>query len=858
MKLPPLNNSKASMSRLQRRRHASLQMRFQITLGVSFLCFCALTAYLIYAHEKTLLKQNALNKSHLVMAAVESTRSYVRDVLRPRMYEAVSEDNFILEAMSTSYVTRAVMDRFNESLPEYRYRRVSVNARNPLSQPTRTERALIDYFHDRPEQPAWQGIRDMDGTTGFIHARPVYMKASCLRCHGRPEDAPDSLLALYGDRRGFGFKEGDLAGVMAVSTPVSVALQKIRGQALSVFWVSIMLLTCLYVTISYVFNRMVVRSLAGILDLFRNELMETPDRQRFGDTHAKVEIHELTQTAMDMTTHLRQAREELKQHAEQLEIRVADRTRDLEESRARLSIKVAARDNELQTLNRITELITRTHKLEDLLPAVLKQTLALIPAEGAGIYLLVDEAAEPHLHLACQRNAGKLDPVIRPQATAGAQSVPSSLPQAIWAAVHGSTNIFTCRRNDYCLNIPLRCRGRVVGVMTFVGVDFHETTAEQQTLLQSIGHQIGITVESLQNIAALVRNKDLLQSVFDGIPDVMVLLDRNLVIRMVNRAFLQRYGRTLESVIDTPCTDLSGGWDCPLAGSQLDAALATRCQTKEEFRTDTGEIFTVYYYPILDAEEKVWGILRYAREITLEKQVEQRIQQTEKMAALGQLAAGVAHEINNPMSIILCYTDLLRRQLADDGQTRKDVETIEKQAHHCQRIVSDLLNFSRTRVTSPRAGQVNDVVLEVAGMLHHQFSTKGTEFHLKLAEDIPLIPMDMDKMKQVFLNLFMNAFQAINGKKGEIQIGTRHNRKTGTIDIAVSDNGCGIPAEITEKIFDPFFSTKQTGEGTGLGLSVSYGIVSDHGGKITVASSNGRRTRFVVSLPVTPVEETLQ
>lgn len=841
-----------------RKRHISLQMQFQIVLGIVFLIFCVLTAYLIYIHEKKTLEQNALTKSRMVMAAVESTRAYVREVLRPKMYDTVGTDHFILEAMSTSYVTRAVMDRFNENLPEYRYRRVSTNARNPVSDPSRTEMELIGYFRERPSESGWQGIRDMDGTIGYIHVRPIYMRASCLRCHGRPEEAPATLLDLYGERRGFGFKEGDLAGVMAVSIPVNIALQKIRGKAMSVFWVTIMLLTCLYVMTSYVFNRMVVRSLAGVLDIFRSGLMEAGDRQRFEDTKAQVEIRELTQTAQDMTAHLHQAREVLRQHTVELEVRVAKRTRDLEDSRARLSTKVEARNRELHTLNRITELITRSYHLEDQLPVVLEQTLALIPAKGAGIYLLADRASEPRLRLEYHRNAGKLDRVIDPQDSVYPPARLASLPQAIWNALEGNTNIFACHRNDNCLNIPLSCRGRVLGVMTFVGVDFHETTAEQQTLLESIGHQIGITVESLQNIAALVRNKELLQSIIDGIPDGMVLLDRNLVIRMVNRAFLTRYGWDLEMVLNTPCRDLAGGDECPLAGAQLETALATRRQTKEEVNTEAGEIFMIYYYPILDEDDQVWGILRYAKDITLERQVEQRIQQTEKMAALGQLAAGVAHEINNPMSVILCYTNLLRRQLQDNGQTLQDVAIIEKQANNCQRIVSDLLNFSRTQPTAPRLGHINDTVREVVGLLRHQFRTKGTTFDLKLADDMPRIPIDMNKIKQVFLNLFMNAFQAFGGKKGEIRVATFHNDRAGTIDVTVEDDGPGIPAEIREKIFDPFFSTKQTGEGTGLGLSVSYGIVTDHGGKITVISPPGQGTRFVVSLPVVPIEETLQ
>jgi len=628
-----------------------------------------------------------------------------------------------------------------------------------------------------------------------------------------------------------------------------VALKQIRSQALSVFWVSLMMLSCLYVLISYLFNRMVVRHLAGVLEIFREGLVETRDQERFQHKANTVEIGELTEAAQDMTDHLRQTREALEHHAGELEARVAERTQDLEESRARLHAKVTTRNRELRTLNHITELITRSFRLKDILPQVLEEALHLIPAQGAGIYLL-DQDTPQLLLLQCRQNAEKLDAEISAEPPRTPDRSPQSLAQAMWGATQGHTNVFACQRNQNCLNIPLICRERVLGVMTFVGVDFAETTAEQQALLMSIGHQIGITVESLQNVAALVQHKELLQSVFDGIPDIMVLLDRSLVIRMVNRAYLKRYGLALEDVLDRPCGMEDGSCDYPLAGNQLPQAIATRKQTKEEVQTEKGEIFLVYYYPILDEAGEVWGILRYAKDITLEKQVEQRIQQTEKMAALGQLAAGVAHEINNPMSIILCYTDLLQRQLGDKAQAVHDVETIEKQARNCQKIVSDLLNFARSRIAAPRPADINEALLEVVGMLHQQFRKRGTEIDQTLAAELPAIPVDVDKIKQVFLNLLMNAHQAMEGARGRIRVATTFNPRRSAVEISIADSGPGIAPEIVDKIFDPFFSTKQTAEGTGLGLSVSYGIVADHGGTIEVGTAADGMTEFVVCLPI--------
>lgn len=838
--------------RTRKRRHFGLQLQFQIALGMIFTVFCALTAGLIYSHEKRLLEQTALSKSHMVMAAVESTRAYIRETLRPKMYEFAGPDTFLLEAMSTSYVTRAVMDRFNETLPDYRYRRVAVNARNPESTPTEVEMELIRHFQQNPDKSQWQGMRKVDGTVGFFHARPVIMRSSCLKCHGRVEDAPASLVQQYGDQRGFGYRQGQLAGVMAVSIPVNVALKKIQSQALSVFWVSLVLLIFLYILISFLFNRMAVRHLRGLLDIFRHGLVDNSEHPSFQETSTKVEIDQLTDAALDMTRHLQSTREELKQYAARLEQRVAERTRDLESSRAQLQEKVVARNRELKTLNQIAELITRSFRLSDILPAVLEQTLGLIPAQGAAIYLL-GGIEKRSLKLECSRNADKLAARLddEPQSRA---SAPQSLHEAIWAAASGKTTLFACKRNLNCLNIPLVCRERVLGVMTFVGVDFGETSQELQDLLMSIGQQIGITVESLQNVSALLQHKELLQSVFDGIPDVMVLLDRDLIIRMVNKAYMERHRTTSEAVIGRPCRALQG-CECPLAGTHLKTALSTRQQTKEEVRTKEGEIFRVYYYPIPDDNGQIWGILRYAKNITLEKQVEQRIQQTEKLAALGQLAAGVAHEINNPIGIVLCYTELLKRQLDESDQKRKDIDIIEKHAVNCRRIVSDLLKFSRGPKTDPTRAQVNTALSEVVEMVRQQFQKNGTRISMKLNERLPLLNLDVDKMKQVFLNLLMNAHQAVSSPDGRIQITSRYLPAKAAVEISFADNGSGIAAEIAARIFDPFFSTKGPGEGTGLGLSVSYGIVKNHDGDIRMTTQVGTGSEFVVRLPVPPQKD---
>ena len=827
----------------------SLQKRFLVGVGVIFLCFCILFALLIYFHEKNMLEEAAHVKSRIVMAAVEATRSYVRDTLRPTMYEVLGKDAFVLEAMSTSYVGRSVMERFREYLPDYQYRRVAPHPRNPDSEPKPFEKHIIDYFAKNPARETWQGIISFQGRTHFLHARPVYFKESCMHCHGDPDEAPASLVELYGAERGFHHTPGEIAGLNAVDIPVDIALAKIKERAYSLFGVSFLCLTLLYALICFFFNRVVVHSLRDLLEIFRHGLVSEEEVQLLREAKAKDEISELRAGAQVMTDHLRTARQQLEEYAQNLEHMVQTRTKALRESQRRLKDKVVTRNRELKGLTTIAELITQSDNLADILPKVLEQTLVLIPCRGGAFYLLREDPAS--LELQCHVNAGHLIPRVALDDTVEAPlgQEEADLASSMQGAAHGRMSLFTCEEHRSCLNVPLICREKVLGVMTFVGVDFKELSFDMKGLLLSIGQQAGITIESLQNIEKIIQSKNLLQSVFDGITDMLVLLDRDFNIRMVNKAQTRRFGASFPDGSIPRCKDPNTCDACPFVECGMENAFSTRRPYSEEVQGKDGSIFLVNYYPILDDAGEVESVVRYAKDITQSKRVEQKIQHTEKLVALGQLSAGIAHELNNPIGVILCYTDLLKHQLTDQAQGLKDVGTIEKHAHNCQRIVSDLLNFARGQETARLPTPLNEALLEVVHIIGHQFQRKRRKIELDLDPHLPLVPIDVDKIKQVILNLLMNAHQAM-GPKGIIRIGTRHLEADGTVRITVWDNGEGVPPEIKDRVFDPFFSTKDIGEGSGLGLSVSYAIIRNHGGEILLDSEPGRWTCFTILLPL--------
>ncbi|MFA6222351.1 MAG: ATP-binding protein [Desulfomonilaceae bacterium] len=238
-----------------------------------------------------------------------------------------------------------------------------------------------------------------------------------------------------------------------------------------------------------------------------------------------------------------------------------------------------------------------------------------------------------------------------------------------------------------------------------------------------------------------------------------------------------------------------------------------------------------------------------AKDVTARIRMERQLQQADRLASLGQTAAGVAHELNTPLGIILGYTQLLLRGCNVQDGSHGDLEIIQKQTKNCKRIVQDLLKFSRDSQTKKSYVDLIECFNEVISLLGHQFEKEGVIVKTSFEPDLPKIFADGEKLEQVLVNLMVNAKQAISGN-GTIAVTAKIDQEHQGILISVSDNGCGMSPKTAEKIFDPFFTTKPVGVGTGLGLSVSYGIVQAHGGRIEVESKEGVGTTFTVLLPL--------
>jgi two-component system, NtrC family, sensor kinase len=230
-------------------------------------------------------------------------------------------------------------------------------------------------------------------------------------------------------------------------------------------------------------------------------------------------------------------------------------------------------------------------------------------------------------------------------------------------------------------------------------------------------------------------------------------------------------------------------------------------------------------------------------------EAKKQLWQAEKIASLGRLAAAVAHEINNPLAGILIYTDMLLRDISENQQWREDLEEIRHQTLRCKQIVTRLLEFSRMPLAQRITFDVNEVIKTCVEFLCHQALFHNIEFDFLLQSDLPQLVGDPSQLQQVFTNIIINAANAMDGK-GKITLGSIFQSDNNEVVLTFKDTGPGIPVAIADKIFEPFFTTKAPGEGTGLGLSVCYGIVQQHGGDMEVKNSPEGGAVFILTLPL--------
>ncbi|HSW51124.1 MAG TPA: ATP-binding protein [Bryobacteraceae bacterium] len=357
--------------------------------------------------------------------------------------------------------------------------------------------------------------------------------------------------------------------------------------------------------------------------------------------------------------------------------------------------------------------------------------------------------------------------------------------------------------------------------------------------------------------AALTKSEEKYRSLVESAEDLIFTIDRSGCFQSLNTFTATFFGGTPESFVGRNLSSAFPESSSHLQAGLIDQVYRSGKSIREEFELPMGERsawISANFMPVKTETGEVSAVLCIARDITETKSLQRQLVNAEKLASLGTLAAGVAHEINNPLGVILGFCELLLRKAEPGSQMHDDLATIERQGLVCKETVENLLSFARAENQRREFSDLNACIEDIAKIVRHLLEKNGIHLVMKLGDGLPPVKGDARQLQQVFLNLITNAMAAM-ASGGTLTIRSFLERSTRRAVAQFQDSGAGIPPEHIDHIFEPFFTTKPEGQGTGLGLFVSYGIVSSYGGTIecasTPATALGQQpgTTFTVKLP---------
>jgi two-component system NtrC family sensor kinase len=496
---------------------------------------------------------------------------------------------------------------------------------------------------------------------------------------------------------------------------------------------------------------------------------------------------------------------------------------------------------ELAILNQIGKSLTAYTELDNILVATMQGIWELFQVEVASLILLdFDEenmlikiplTGEPD-HVK-RFDAGEMRGIvgncISQRAIALIEDISlESMFDPIMDGVDGySTKSLLC--------VPLLVRDQAMGAISLINnidgpfekrdVDMLVTLAASVAVAVAnarLIHEItAANIDLQESRREIERSRSTLLALFDHLDDELYIIDRNYNVIAVNRSRAERVGIEPQKLVGKLCYRV-------LEGQAVERE--------------------IYTYPIVNAEGNVSQTILQLRDVTDQRRLEVSLVQAEKLAALGQLAAGVAHELNNPITAVIANIQLLQRELDPDRVDMESVELIEQAGKRAQRVVRALLDFARQEVEEFHLVDVNHTIEQALSLVERQWERAHVEIIRDLSSSRLEVDGNADHLQGVWLNLLVNAYDALEGKPGRVNV---QSRKQGNyVMVRVEDNGVGIDPGDLKRIFEPFFTTKAPGKGTGLGLATSFRIIEQHQGKIEVDSSPGSGTLFTVRLPI--------
>jgi two-component system NtrC family sensor kinase len=415
------------------------------------------------------------------------------------------------------------------------------------------------------------------------------------------------------------------------------------------------------------------------------------------------------------------------------------------------------------------------------------------------------------------------------------------------------------------ISIPL-FHDRMLGVFNFDSTKPSHYSEKDFDILLPVAKHIAVALENALLFEEISKEKKEWERTFDAITDMVWIEDGRQQVIRANHTLLMRTGYSKTEITDKHCAEILERIGIMLTGGCLcSETLSCKRPSFQELKNGIGGIFHFWAYPLIDEEGSLYAIVHYLKDVTSQKRLEQQLIRSDKLASLGTLVAGIAHEINNPLGIIAGYSEALLDRARDKSLVGirefedfpEYLKTIHNEIFRCKTILKSLLEFARPSGGTFREIDINELIKEVLLLLQHRTARLKHTIELNLNRDVPKIYADAGSLRQLLMNLLLNAIY-FTPEGGNIFIKTEPDDTSqeqgvkgcqSRIRLSVRDTGTGIPGGLIDKIFDPFFTTKPIGEGTGLGLTICHKIVEEHGGSIDVESEPEKGATFIITLP---------
>ena len=535
----------------------------------------------------------------------------------------------------------------------------------------------------------------------------------------------------------------------------------------------------------------------------------------------------------------------------------------LERSHSELEKKVKKRTHTLSTIIRTTRNISRELGSKDLLPDVVKSAIELIGADAGTIALLDSEKGiirYPYSYnmpeyidkTSVPEGSGIAGKVMKTKMPVLLDDYPAH-PQAVKSFINAGVKSLTA--------VPLVSGEKVLGALgVFRFSSSKKFSKSDIRVLSVVGIEAGIALQNSRLYEEVLRSKITWESTFDAITEGIVILDTDLRIVTGNRIFFEESGISAEKAVGMPYYEVFLNKQSIPSDSACLLALKNRRAFDKEYEHGDKTI-RVKAFPLFDSKKRLIGVVAVLKDVTEERYMKARLLQAEKMVSVGELVSGVAHELNNPLTSVLGYSQLLLGKELDEN-IKRNLEKVASEAERASKIIQSLLVFARKSRPEKKSISINELIRKTLKLKEYELKVNNIDVMLNLDKDLPLTRLDAHQFQQVFINMLSNAEDALREghiKNGRIDVSTTVSpslfSKKDVIKIVFADNGPGIHPEMADRVFDPFFTTKEVGKGTGLGLSIAYGTVKEHNGEIYVKNRGSGGAEFVMEIPIYPVSK---